>query len=181
MNAPRAKTRARRPELESPPKSVSLTLEAPHSVTFVPWLLCAILLLFNFRVETRSVGAVSTPSPPMPRLRFSPLDIAAIRSISPLGNLNPRGGHVFPTDHIYLDYGRQPGLIRISVGGTLAPAGLYQPDEGSPDPAQVSPASGRINYRVRFYSDGRTNTASILVQMLANDRIKVEYFPDATE
>ena len=117
----------------------------------------------------------------MPRLRFSPLDIAAIRSISPLGNLNPRGGHVFPTDHIYLDYGRQPGLIRISVGGTLAPAGLYQPDEGSPDPAQVSPASGRINYRVRFYSDGRTNTASILVQMLANDRIKVEYFPDATE
>jgi hypothetical protein len=34
----------------------------------------------------------------------SPLKPDAIETIVPLGDLNPRGGHVFPTAHIYLKY-----------------------------------------------------------------------------
>jgi hypothetical protein len=47
-----------------------------------------------------------TKQPKEEPLAFShcPIDLDAIRSITPLGNLNPRGGHVFPTDHIYFDY-----------------------------------------------------------------------------
>jgi hypothetical protein len=43
-------------------------------------------------------------------MEVSPLPLDKIRAIIPLGNLNPRGGHVFPTDHIYFDYGGQPDL-----------------------------------------------------------------------
>jgi hypothetical protein len=46
----------------------------------------------------------------------SPIEPDAIEMIVPLGNLNPRGGHVFPTDHIYLNYGGKPGL-EVSAPG----------------------------------------------------------------
>ena len=50
----------------------------------------------------------------------SPLAPDAIETIVPLGNLNPRGGHVFPTDHIYLNYGGKPGLEVFAPGdGTV--------------------------------------------------------------
>jgi hypothetical protein len=50
----------------------------------------------------------------------SPLKPDEIREIIPLGNLNPAGGHVFPTDHIYLDYGGLPGLtVYAPAGGTI--------------------------------------------------------------
>ena len=309
-------------------------------------LLCAILLLATLVPETKPASAPPTPAPPVPRLRFSPLDIAAIRSISPLGNLNPRGGHVFPTDHIYLDYGRQPGLpvfapaegvvlaihgqsghdfkievkvngrfsyyvahvfvdkavklggtvdggqvlgvtsgsgsldlgcidadvtwpgfanpkrypsptlhavpplkyydeplrsqlyekvdrfaddkdgkidcdlpgtlmgnwfleglsvresargepavwtqqlafipdarrrgaIRISIGGTVAPAGVYQADDRSPDPATVTPSTGKAAFKVRWRESKETREGVLLVQMLAGDRIKVQFFSEA--
>jgi hypothetical protein len=56
------------------------------------------------------------PAPPTPVFSVSPIDPSEISGIVPLGNLNPQGGHVFPTDHIYLDYG---GKARLAV---LAPA-----------------------------------------------------------
>src|SRR5437588_12119875 len=46
----------------------------------------------------------ATPKETKPAFTHSPLDLDAIRAITPLGNLNPRGGHIFPTDHIYFDY-----------------------------------------------------------------------------
>ncbi len=50
----------------------------------------------------------------------SPLEADEIERIIPLGNLNPRGGHVFPTDHIYLNYGGKPGLEVFAPGdGTV--------------------------------------------------------------
>lgn len=50
----------------------------------------------------------------------SPLDLDQIREIIPLGNLNPAGGHVFPTDHIYFDYGHKPGLAVLApAAGTV--------------------------------------------------------------
>jgi hypothetical protein len=46
--------------------------------------------------------------------------LAEILSITPLGNLDPRGGHVFPTDHIYLDYGHREGLpVRAPASGLV--------------------------------------------------------------
>ena len=50
----------------------------------------------------------------------SPIDPDQIREIIPLGNLNPAGGHVLPSDHIYLDYGRKPGLtVCAPAAGTI--------------------------------------------------------------
>jgi hypothetical protein len=67
-----------------------------------------------------SVVAESSPWPPSPVFTVSPLDLEAIRRVIPLGNLNPRGGHVFPTDHIYLDYGGKSGLpVNAPVAGTV--------------------------------------------------------------
>ncbi|MBI2928727.1 MAG: M23 family metallopeptidase [Verrucomicrobia bacterium] len=82
-------------------------------------------------------------------------------------------------------------VLRVSIGGTIAPAGAYRVAGGAPDPATVSMASGKVRYKV--VADGsRTGARSeadrhaiVLVQMLAEDRIKVEFFPedrpDATE
>jgi hypothetical protein len=64
-------------------------------------------------------GTVS-PAKIEPRLEICPLHLAEIRSIIPLGNLNPRGGHVFPTDHMYLDYGHREGLpVRAATSGRV--------------------------------------------------------------
>jgi hypothetical protein len=62
----------------------------------------------------------AAPSSAEPKLHVFPLDLAEIRSITPLGKLNPRGGHVFPTDHIYLDYGGRVGLpVRAPAAGRV--------------------------------------------------------------
>jgi Peptidase family M23 len=56
----------------------------------------------------------------IPVFRVSPLDLDQVRQIIPLGNLNPVGGHVFPTDHIYLDHGGQSKLtVRAPAAGTV--------------------------------------------------------------
>jgi hypothetical protein len=60
------------------------------------------------------------PVPPTPVFTISPIDPGEISGIVPLGNLNPLGGHVFPTDHIYLDYGGRAGLaVRAPAEGTV--------------------------------------------------------------
>lgn len=52
----------------------------------------------------------------------SPLDVADILSIRPLGNLNPPG-HVFPTDHIYFYITRNPAggtnVVPLYAPGTM--------------------------------------------------------------
>jgi hypothetical protein len=68
-------------------------------------------------------AATETPEQPAPRIpvfSVSPIDPSEISGIVPLGNLNPLGGHVFPTDHIYLDYGGKPRLaVRAPAEGTV--------------------------------------------------------------
>ena len=49
-----------------------------------------------------------------------PIEIDAIQKIIPLGNLNPRGGHTLPTDHIYFDYGDNTNLeVRAPGPGSV--------------------------------------------------------------
>jgi hypothetical protein len=75
----------------------------------------------------------------------------------------------------------QAKTVCVSIGGTIAPAGLYQAADGSLDPAGVSPGSGKIVYRVRCNQDGGERRALLLVQMEAADRVRVEFLPGTTE
>lgn len=74
---------------------------------------------------------------------------------------------------------------RISIGGTIAAAGLLATKDifastwNSPDPATVSVATGMVAYQ-GFPLVGQTGQGWMLVQMLSDERIKVEYFQGAT-
>ena len=72
-----------------------------------------------------------------------------------------------------------PEKIRIGVGGTLAiPATLYQVYGNTPDPADISVESGPIVYKLQGTEEfGETSLkATILVEMIDNETIKVEGF-----
>jgi hypothetical protein len=78
----------------------------------------ALIVLTAFVSVSR--GGEALPFRPAPVFLASPLVPGEIRAIVPLGNLNPRGGHVFPTDHIYLDYGGKPDLpVFAPAAGTV--------------------------------------------------------------
>ena len=51
-----------------------------------------------------------------PYFTVSPVAAADLRSIVPLGNLNPTSGHVFPTDHMYF-VNAQPFMIPVVMPG----------------------------------------------------------------
>jgi hypothetical protein len=50
---------------------------------------------------------------------------------------------------VYDNY--DPSQIRVSIGGTIGMVGAFAVPAGSPDPRTVSPASGRIVYRLLRY------------------------------
>ena len=58
------------------------------------------------------------------QLTVSPVSIANITDIAPLGNFNPQGGHVFPTEHIYF-YLKKPAGEDFNVAPIEVP--LYAP------------------------------------------------------
>jgi hypothetical protein len=55
-------------------------------------------------------------------LSRSPVDVRELKSVTPLGNLNPQGGHVFPTDHLYFMTVADPGSATTS--DVVAPANI---------------------------------------------------------
>jgi hypothetical protein len=76
----------------------------------------------------------------------------------------------------------QPTEIRIAVGGVLNLPGkgkVYQVVGNSPDPAQVTTDSGMVVYRLKGLPEwGETGiTATIIVEMVDAEKIKVEGFP----
>ncbi len=100
-------------------------------------------------------GGSTGPNPPSglaactsaPPLAVSPVDLAVLQDIAPLGNLNPPG-HTFPTDHIYLYTPfvsggstpaavQSPGDIAITSVGRQTRSGGGQPD--------------LVDYTVQFY------------------------------
>lgn len=77
-------------------------------------------LSLGVALQVASMGGEQAAFTPTPVFAVAPLDLDEVREIIPLGNLNPRGGHVFPTDHIYFDYGRKPDLpVRAPAQGTV--------------------------------------------------------------
>ncbi|MFQ6129323.1 MAG: hypothetical protein ACE5OT_00735 [Candidatus Hadarchaeaceae archaeon] len=79
--------------------------------------------------------------------------------------------------HLAFVYDRDdPSQIRVSVGGTLPiSVSVYEVEGNSPDPAQVSPENGIVTYRLNEVRGG-ASTATILVQVIDDEKIKVEGF-----
>ena len=71
------------------------------------------------------------------------------------------------------------GSPRVSIGGTIAPPGLAKIGPGDPDPAAVKPSSGLVAYQLTV-TQGAMANGWLLVQMTANDRIRIEFFAGAT-
>jgi hypothetical protein len=71
------------------------------------------------------------------------------------------------------------GAPRISIGGVIAMAGVLAIAAGDPDPAAVNVASGLVAYQGTRKLGG-IGSGWLLAQMLAEDRIKLEFFPGAT-
>lgn len=67
------------------------------------------------------------------------------------------------------------GATRVSIGGTIAGPGLYAVAAADPDPATVSTASGPVAYQLHFLQ-GTSGVSWLLVQMTADDKIRVEPF-----
>lgn len=67
-----------------------------------------------------------------------------------------------------------PASVRVAIGGTLALTGLFTTP--GPDPAQVSRESGPVHYFVRDAHRGSEQGGELVVEMLADDRIRVQAF-----
>jgi hypothetical protein len=73
-----------------------------------------------------------------------------------------------------------PSLIRISIGGTLSIAGAFYVQAGAPDPANVSPSSGKVAYQLFFVPQAQQPAGVMVVQMTAADQLRAETFPAGT-
>lgn len=67
---------------------------------------------------------------------------------------------------------------RISIGGTIAEPGVLSTESSAPDPATISVANGLVAYKTTA-TLGRIASGWMLVQMLSEDRIRVQYFSGA--
>ena len=86
------------------------------------------------------------------------------------------GGWVKTLGFVFDWYDNSP---RISIGGTITSAGVLKPAATDPDPATVSTTSGLVAYQ-GTPKVGAIAAGWMLVQMIAADRIRVEYFAGAT-
>lgn len=72
-----------------------------------------------------------------------------------------------------------PATIRVSIGGTL-PVGLWAVEGNTPDPALVSLATGKVVYKLIPYG-GAAVPAMLAVQLIADDRIRIQVFIGSTD
>jgi hypothetical protein len=73
-----------------------------------------------------------------------------------------------------------PSQVRISIGGTIAPAGVWAIDPSAPRPADVSVASGKVSYRLLYTDDSAAEAGLMIVQMVSDARIEIEVFMGST-
>lgn len=76
---------------------------------------------------------------------------------------------------------QNPQAQRLSVGGTVAPVGLYEIQPGAPDPIEVTRASGAVSYRVRKLERapgkaGDADSGVFLVELISDHELRIEYF-----
>lgn len=75
----------------------------------------------------------------------------------------------------------RPSLAVVSIGGHLTSADVFYLGDSAPDPSSVSTGSGRVVYEL-FDNALRTGTGTrwLVVQLIADDRIRIEVFPPGT-
>lgn len=74
-----------------------------------------------------------------------------------------------------------PSQVRISIGGTVGPAGVWAIDSTAPRPETVTPASGVVPYLLYSQFDkGFPPYGLLLVQMLDSATIKAQLFVGVT-
>jgi len=69
-----------------------------------------------------------------------------------------------------------PAKVRVVIGGTIAPVGVWTVPDDAPRPRDVSVASGKVAYRLMYTESTQFQYGLMLVQMLADDRIKIQVF-----
>jgi hypothetical protein len=72
------------------------------------------------------------------------------------------------------DY-KDPSLVRVSIGGTIANPGVWAIPADAPRPENVSVASGVVTYKL-LYLEQQMQSGLMLVEMQAADRIRVQVF-----
>lgn len=73
-----------------------------------------------------------------------------------------------------------PSQVRISIGGTVGPAGVWAIDSAAPRPVAVTTASGVVAYRLYSQFDNHPQAGLLLVQMVSDSQIRVELFQPST-
>jgi len=68
--------------------------------------------------------------------------------------------------------------VLVSIGGTLGLTGKWGIQDDAIRPEGVSVSSGKVVYRL-MYTEGLTQAGLMLVQMLDENHIKIEVFPNA--
>jgi len=95
-------------------------------------------------------------------------------------NIDPDDPMAYYEKHLSFVYNMwDPTKITIGVGGTLGiTATVYNVDGNTPDPATVTISSGQTVYNLHGTEDfGEASlTATILVELVGDDRIKIEGF-----
>jgi hypothetical protein len=71
----------------------------------------------------------------------------------------------------------RPSEVRIAIGGQLALAGLFAVAADAPDPADVSPESGKVAFKLFDVRAQNAPAGTLLVEMLDRHRIRIEAFP----
>jgi hypothetical protein len=71
------------------------------------------------------------------------------------------------------DY-KDPSLVRISIGGTMAAAGIWTIEPAAPRPESVSVSSGKVSYRLMYTESTTVQSGLMLVQMLDDLHLKIE-------
>lgn len=69
-----------------------------------------------------------------------------------------------------------PSKVRVSIGGTIGPAGVWGIDSLSPRPETVGTASGLVIYPLINPFDGGPPVGRVLVQMVSDTQIRIELF-----
>ncbi|MBI4617325.1 MAG: hypothetical protein HY720_27190 [Planctomycetes bacterium] len=70
-----------------------------------------------------------------------------------------------------------PGILRVSIGGTIASAGTFAVSGNAPDPTDVRPETGAVVYELLDARFPGACAGRLRVQLLDSDRIHVELFP----
>jgi hypothetical protein len=66
--------------------------------------------------------------------------------------------------------------VRISVGGTIAPPGVWAILSPPQRPEDVSVVSGKVSYRLTYLDSSGQQYGLMIVQMLTDSQIKIEVF-----